>query len=392
MSRRKSLDLRRSSHTSLELIPPAKPYFTESDVEQMKEHLERILTSGKLTLGDYTRQFEEQFKELVGVRHAIAVNSGTAALHAVLRVQALKNGDEVVVPTNTFAATAAAVVFAGGMPVITDVCARTLTLDEETIKKAITSRTKGVVAVHIGGLVCPEIEGIRELCEQRDLFLIEDAAHAHGSRINGKAAGSLGSAGCFSFYPTKVITSGEGGMITTDSDELASTAEILRDQGKQSFNSSQIVKLGYNWRMPELCAALGVLQLRRLPEFIENRSLIARMYDEAFDAMAIERVITPKNHVNNYYKYTFYLPKGMDRDKFKTFCRERGVAYGGEVYWPPLHLQPAFREFINEKARFDTAEEWGRRMVNPPILNQMTREQGERVIGVTQRVLSELRS
>jgi len=377
---------------SSEMIPPARPYFTESDVEEMKEHVGKILTSGKLTLGDYTRKFEEQFKELVGVRHGVAVNSGTAALHIVLRAQTLRNGDEVVVPTNTFAATAAAVVFAGGLPVITDVCARTMTLDEETVKKAITSRTKGVVAVHIGGLVCPQIEEIRELCEERGLFLVEDAAHAHGSKINGKAAGSLGSAGCFSFYPTKVITSGEGGMITTDSDELASTAEIVRDQGKQNFNSSQIVRLGYNWRMPELCAALGILQLRRLPEFIENRNLIARMYDEALDATGIERVITPKNHVNNYYKYTFYLPRGVDRDRFKTLCRERGVAYGGEVYWPPLHLQPAFREFVNEKARFDKAEEWGRRMVNPPILNHMTREQGERVIGVTRRVLSDLRS
>jgi dTDP-4-amino-4,6-dideoxygalactose transaminase len=179
-------------------------------------------------------------------------------------------------------------------------------------------------------------------------------------------------------------------MITTDSDELASTAEIVRDQGKQSFNSSQIVKLGYNWRMPEICAALGILQLRRLPEFIENRNLIARMYDETLDAIGVERVITPKNHVNNYYKYTFYLPKGTDRDKFKSLCREQGVGYGGEVYWPPLHLEPAFREFVNEKVKFDTSEEWGRRMVNPPILNQMTREQGDRVMRVTRQFLSDM--
>jgi len=132
---------------SSELIPPAKPYFPKSDIEEMKQHLERILISGKLTLGEYTREFEQQFRDLVGVRHAVAVNSGTAALHIVLRTRALRHGDEVIVPTNTFGASAAAVVFAGGIPVITDVCAPTMTLDEDIVKKAITPRTRGAIAV-----------------------------------------------------------------------------------------------------------------------------------------------------------------------------------------------------------------------------------------------------
>lgn len=361
-------------------------------MEELKESLGKILLSGMLTLGDYTREFERQFSNLVGVRNAIAVNSGTSALEIALRAQVLREIDEVIVPTNTFAATCTAVVFAGGRPVLTDVSPNTMTIDSQIVKQAISLRTKGIIAVHIGGIVCPDIVGIRELAADHGLFLIEDAAHAHGSKLRGQSAGSFGSAGCFSFYPTKVITSGEGGMITTDNDELAETARVLRDQGKESFSSNRIVRLGYNWRMPEICAAIGLVQLRRLPEFIEKRNSIARVYDARFDAMGLERTLTPKDAVNNYYKYTCFLPKNVDRDRFKAMCRERGVRYGGEVYWPPLHLQPAFREFVEHDAHFNTANEWGIRMVNPPMFSDMTREQAEQVAVVSQDTLSKLES
>ena len=181
-------------------------------------------------------------------------------------------------------------------------------------------------------------------------------------------------------------------MITTDNDELAGTARILRDQGKESFSSSRIVRLGFNWRMPEICAAIGLVQLRRLQEFIAKRNTIAKIYDSGFDSMGLQRLITPERQLNNYYKYTFFLPKNLDRDRFKLMCRERGVGYGGEVYWPPLHLQPAFRDLVDVHARFDVAEEWGRRMVNPPMFSQMTEEQAGRVVEVTREVISELRS
>lgn len=376
--------------TASQPIPPAKPYFPKADIEEMKVHVERILNSGMLTLGEYTKQFEQMFAASANVRHAIAVNSGTSALEIALRTQKLKHGDEVIVPTNTFAATAAAVIFAGGKPVITDISSTSLTIDAELVKRAITKRTKGVMAVHIGGLVCPEISEMREICDDHGIFLIEDAAHAHGSRIDGRSAGSFGVCGAFSFYPTKVITSGEGGIITTGSADLAATAAVLRDQGKESFSGNNIVMVGYNWRIPEICAALGVLQLKRLAEFIAHRNSIAKMYDKALDQIGIERIVTPPNALNNYYKYTFFLPKGIDRGKFKTMCKQRGVGYSGEVYWPPLHLQPAYREFVSNNAHFDAIEEWGRRMVNPPIFSQMTPEQAEEVLEVTRDVLSEL--
>ena len=373
------------------MIPPAKPFIPKEDIEELKGDLEKILSSGMLTLGTYTKVFEEQFRNFVKAKYAVAVNSGTSALEIALRTHNLNRGDEVIVPTNTFGATAASVVFAGGRPVITDVSPRTMTLDANLVKRAITKRTKGVLAVNIGGMVCPDIAGIKEICDRRDLFLVEDAAHAHGSQVDGKMAGTFGSAGCFSFYPTKVMTSGEGGMITTDNDEIAKDAGVLRDQGKESFNSSRIIKLGYDWRMPEVCAALGILQLRRLPDFIERRHKIARTYDEAFDKLGLDRVVTPPNNVNNYYKYTFFMPKNVDRDKFKALCRNQGVAYGGEVYWPPLHLQPAFKKFLDKKAQFSVAEDWCSRMVNPPVFSQMTADQVQRVIQVTTQTITELR-
>jgi len=376
--------------SGIDFIPPAKPYFPDSDIEEMKNHLGKILNSGMLTLGEYTKQFEQGFATIASVKHAIAVNSGTSALEIALRTQDLQHGDEIIVPTNTFGATAAAIVFSGGRPVITDVNSKSLTIDTDNVTNAITKKTRGVLAVHIGGLICPDIKRIKQVCDDHALFLIEDAAHAHGSRMDGKSAGSFGAAGCFSFYPTKVITSGEGGIITTESDEIDATARILRDQGKESFNSNRIVMIGYNWRISEFSAALGILQLRRLPEFITNRNKIANIYDEALDKKGIEHVSAQGSALNNYYKYTFFLPIGVDRTKFKTMCRERGVGYGGEVYWPPLHLQPAYEQFLPTNMHFDVANDRCERMVNPPMFSQMTPEQAERVLQVTQEVLSEL--
>lgn len=373
-------------------MPAAKPYFPREDIEEMKEHLDRILSSGNLTLSEYTKIFERQFASLVGVHDAIAVNSGTSALDIVLRARGLRRGDEVVVPTNTFAATAAAVVSAGARPVIADVSPDTMTIDSDALERAITRRTRAAIAVHIGGLVCPDIDNMRKICRERNLFLVEDAAHAIGSKIDGRPAGSLGLAGCFSFYATKVVTSGEGGMITTDIEEVARVARILRDQGKESFETNRILRLGYNWRMPEVSAALGILQLRRLTEFIEKRNRIANIYDAGFDGMGIKHITTPPNQLNNYYKYILFLPINADRDKFKALCRERGVLFGGETYWPPLHLQPAFRVFMRKGVKFPVADEWGPRMVNPPIFTQMTAEQANYVLKVTSETLSELMS
>ena len=374
------------------IIPPVKPFFPEEDIQMIQKDVETILRSGMLTLGEYTKRFELAFAKLCRVPWALAVNSGTSALEIALRVIGLKNGDEVLVPTNTFTSTAAAVMFAGGKPVFTDVSARSLCVDAENVQKYRTKKTKGVMVVHIGGLICPEIKAIKEICEDHNLFLIEDAAHAHGSTINEQPAGSIGNIGCFSFYPTKVMTTGEGGMITTKEEHLARKAGVRRDQGKESFSSNAIVELGYNWRMTEISAAIGLVQLRRLQGFVKHRNDIADYYDEEISKISgVEALKTPPNIMNSYYKYIMFLSPEIARDDFKQKLREKGVRCGGEVYWPPLHMQPVYQRLLGVKeGDFPIAEDVCRRMVCLPMYSQITLSEAKYVIEQISEVFSGL--
>lgn len=373
------------------VITPVKPYFPSEDIAQIHEHLDKILTSGMLTLHTYTKEFEGKYQELCKVRHAVAVNSGTAALEIALRCMKLNAGDEVLVPTNTFSATAAAVIFAGGKPVLTDIDPESLCMNIENIQAKHTNKTKGVLVVHIGGLVCPNIKAIRELCTDHKWFLIEDAAHAHGSRIDDKPAGSLGDVGAFSFYPTKVITTGEGGIVTTNSDEVSSKARVLRDQGKESSTSETVVELGYNWRMSEISAAIGIVQLTRIPEIIEKRNRVAKVYDSELERVdGIKPLKSPPNILNNYYKYVALLDEKIDRDDVKRRLREKGVRCGGEVYWPPLHLQPLYRRLMGTKeGDFPNAEDVCKRMICLPLHAGMSIDDAKYVVENVRQVLSE---
>jgi dTDP-4-amino-4,6-dideoxygalactose transaminase len=371
-------------------IPPAKPFFSEEDISRISGEVQKILRSGMLTLGEYTRRFEIEFAKFCGVQHAVAVSSGTCALEIALRSIGLRDGDEVLVPTNTFSATAAAVIFAGGRPVLTDVDAESLCIDLENVEKNLSAKTMGVIAVHVGGLICPEVRAIREFCEDRGLFLVEDAAHAHGSTIDSQPAGSLGDVGCFSFYPTKVMTTGEGGMITTNNEGIARKAVVLRDQGKENFSSNVIVELGYNWRLNEIGAAIGLVQLERVSDFIGRRSEIARFYDgELSKVGGIKPLVVPSGVRSNYYKYVAFLDSGIDREEFKRELRERGVRCSGEVYWPPLHLQPVYQRLLGvREGAFPVAEEVCRRMVCLPIYSNMTFDEAAYVTEKIREVLS----
>lgn len=372
------------------VIPPAKPYFPPEDILLIQNEVRKILESGMLTLGDYTRRFEKEFAKLCHVKHVVAVNSGTSALEISLRSLGLKKGEEVLVPTNTFSATAAAVIFAGGKPVFTDIDEKSLCIDAENVQKYMTHKTRGVIAVHIGGLVCPDIEAIETICKDHNLFLVEDAAHAHGSTIDEKPAGSLGDIGCFSMYPTKVMTTGEGGVLTTNREDLAQKAIILRDQGKESFGSNIITELGYNWRMEEISAAIGLAQLKRLHEFIKNRNEIAKYYTAGISKIGeIKPLEVPQKTMINYYKYIAFLTSELSRDMFKQKLRERGVKCSGEVYWPPLHMQPIYKRLLKVKeGDFPVAEEICERMVCFPLYSQMSLDEAEYVVEKVKEVLS----
>jgi perosamine synthetase len=275
---------------------------------------------------------------------------------------------------------------------LTDLDHKTLCIDAENVQKVITPKTKGVIVVHIGGLICPDIKAIREICSDSNLFLIEDAAHAQGSTIDGQPAGSLGNAGCFSFYPTKVMTSGEGGMITTNDDHIEEFSRILRDQGKQNFNSNLIVELGNNWRLPEINAIIGIYQLKRLHEIIQRRNEIAKYYDGKLKKVnGVKPVETPSSILNNYYKYTALLEPKINRDELKEKLRQEGVRCGGEVYWPPLHLQPIYSRLLGTKeGDFPESEDACRRMICLPMYAQMTSDDVDYVTEKLKKVLSEI--
>ncbi|ONH27307.1 DegT/DnrJ/EryC1/StrS family aminotransferase [Pseudofrankia asymbiotica] len=370
-------------------VPAARIVFSEGDRAQITAAATEILASGQLTLGAYTREFEDAFARAHGAPFAVAVNSGTAALEIILRSVAVAGAD-VVLPTNTFAATAFAVLRAGGRPVFADVSPDTLALSAATVEAALTKDTRAVVIVHIGGLIPEDIGEVEALCAERGLILVEDAAHAHGSTRAGRHAGSFGAAAAFSFYPTKVITSGEGGMILTADERIRDEALLYRDQGKAGFLGNVHIREGYAWRMSELHAITGLVHLRRLPEFLSNRARIAARYDAAIDDHAgVRRIQVPLGDVSNYYKYVVIPRPGVDRSSLRKELKERhGVGLAGEVYEAPLHQQPVFEEHAG--GTLPVAEDICARHICLPVHSDMTDQEADHVLAALSAALRTL--
>ena len=369
-------------------IPAAKIYFPEEDRGEILEKIGEILETGQLTLGKYGKEFEAKFAEYIGTKYAIAVNSGTSALEIPLRVLNVQ-GSSVIVPTNTFFATPASVIHAEGKVIFADVTDN-LCIDPDSVNENIRKDTKGVIVVHIGGVIPPQIKEIQEICEDNNLFLIEDAAHAHGSTLDGKMAGCFGDAAAFSFYPTKVMTSGEGGMITTDDEKIYERALVFRDQGKAGFFGNVHTELGYNWRMSELHAVLGLSQFARLEEFIADRRRIAKIYDEELKKIdGVTPIKIASSVKSNYYKYMALLEDGIDRANLKKELKEMyGVSLSGEVYELPCHLQPVFKDLYRFKeGDFPVAEDICKRQICLPVFATMTKEQAKYVINTLKEAI-----
>jgi dTDP-4-amino-4,6-dideoxygalactose transaminase len=302
-----------------------KYWFTKESIEYITRNIQDLLEKGEyLTEGKYCTEFEKEFSSYIGVKFSIVTSSGTSALDAVLQALQVK-GYEVIVPTNTFIATAAAVIRAGGIPVFAD-CDEYLNLDIDDAIKCVTQKTKAIIIVHIGGLISPRIEELREYCDKKGIYLIEDAAHAHGSKYNGKMAGSFGHAATFSFFSTKVMSIGEGGMVVTNNEELAQKIRILKDQGKEPKGIYQNIYsiLGNNWRMTEFQAIIGLAQLKLIEESISRREKIAKIYNEKLQKInKVEPRKIPEKERCNFYKYVVYLkdPK-LQREKIYEQMKE----------------------------------------------------------------------
>jgi len=384
-----SEETRRNSRMN---IPAARIYFPEEDRKELLEQIDGILRSGQLTLGKYTKEFEGRFAQYIGTKYAIAVNSGTSALEIILRALDI-GGSSVIVPTNTFFATPASVIHAGGKVVFADITDN-LWLDPESMKRSIQGDTRAVIVVHIGGIIPPQIGEIQQICKEHSLSLVEDAAHAQGSTLNGKKAGSFGIAAAFSFYPTKVMTSGEGGMITTDDEKVYERALVFRDQGKAGFFGNVHTEMGYNWRMSEIHAAIGLSQFARLEEFIADRRKTARIYDEELTKInGMTPVTIPSEVKSNYYKYIALLKDGIDRASLKKEMKDRyGVGLSGEVYELPCHLQPVFKDLYGFKGgELPVAEGLCQRQICLPVFAGMTEEQARYVVDSLRRAIQEER-
>jgi perosamine synthetase len=367
-------------------VPAAKIQFLPEDRAWIADRIQEVLASGQLTLGRYGSEFEKNFARLCGVRHAIAVNSGTSALEIILRSLGVE-GKKVLVPTNTFFATAAAVVHAGGIPVLLDMDPDSFAVRPEIVEKNLTPGTAGLVVVHIGGIITAQMPSLVEVATRKGLWIVEDAAHAHGSSLQSINAGAFGIAGSFSFYPTKVMTSAEGGMIVTNDDRLAAESRIYRDQGKKSFIENAHIRMGYNWRMSEPHAIIGLKHLDRLPAMMADRKAIGAIYDDGLKSFKhLYALPVPPDAVCNYYKYITVLKEKRNRKDLKKILREQyGVSLSGEVYESPLHKQPIFGKYA--AASLPISEDLCSRHICLPVFSGMQASDAEHVLYALKKVI-----
>jgi dTDP-4-amino-4,6-dideoxygalactose transaminase len=292
-----------------------------------------------LAQGTEVSAFENDFSKIVSDAFCVAVNSGTSAIHLSLLALGIGQGDEVIVPSFTFAATANAVALTGATPIFIDIDPKTYNLDSNLIEAAITSRTKAILPVHLYGQPAPMGE-ILDIAKKHDLLIIEDASQAHLANINGKPVGSFGAAGAFSFYPTKNMTSGEGGMVTTSSGDIARKIQLLRNQGMEEKYKNEII--GFNNRMTDINAAIGRVQLSKLDYWTEKRRSNASFLDQNLDGVVTPFVSPGSHHV--YHQYTIRVV-GHDRDVFAQQLTSRGIGSG--VYYPiPVHRLPSYQQTL----------------------------------------------
>lgn len=360
------------------MIPAARPMIGEEE----REAVDRVLRSGMLAQGPEVKAFEEEFSAHVGGRHCVAMNSGTSALHLGFIAAGIKPGDEVIVPSFSFAATANSVVLAGGIPVFADIDPRTFNLDPNHIESLITKKTKAIMPVHLYGHIAA-MDQFQKIATTHGLHLIEDAAQGHLASLNGRNAGEFGIVASFSFYPTKNMTAGEGGMVVTNDAEVARTLRLLRNQGQEIRYQNEII--GYNTRMTDIHAAIGRVQLAKLPGWTKQRQENA-----AYLNANLKGVTTPylqPGTTHSYHQYTIRIPGGdaAKRDLFISRAAEKGVGSG--VYYPtPIHRLPSFRLDLD----LPETELVIKECVSLPVHPSLTKEELKTIVEVVNEVAASL--
>lgn len=353
----------------MDTIHIAQPALGEAETAEVLA----VLRSGRLAAGERVRQFEDEFAKMVGARHAIATSSGTTALQAALRALELEPGALVITTPFSFIATANAILDTGLTPLFVDIEPDTFNLSPEALAEALRKYpdVRAVLAVHLYGL--PFSREIPALCRQYGIPLIEDAAQAHGAMLDGRAVGSLGQAAVFSFYATKNMTTGEGGMVTTSDPQIAERVRLIVNHGQRARYRHE--RLGFNYRMTELQAAIGLPQLRALPERNERRRRIAGYYDRTLPA-GVRTPVEPPGHYHVYHQYTL---RHGDRDRLLRTLADQGIE--AVVYYPKLiPHQPAYRSARFAMEPCPEAERAAREVVSIPVHPGVTEEQAQRIV------------
>ena len=358
------------------MIPIARPQIGAEEQAAVAE----TLASGGLAQGPRVRELEERFAAFIGVPHAVATSSGTTALHLALLAAGVGAGDEVVTVPFTFMASATAILYTGARPAFVDVEPATFTMDPDRIEAAISSRTKAVMPVSLYGQPA-EMAAIEAIAERRGLALIEDAAQSHGAALDGRRSGTWGQ-GVFSFYPTKNMTTGEGGMITTADGDLADWARLRREHGMKVRYYHDVV--GYNFRMTDVHAAIGLAQLSRLPGFNARRNEIAARY-----GAALHGVVTPVTRPGATHVFHQYTIRVLKRDAFVSRLTERGIGTG--VYYPiPVHRQKPFIELGYGDQSFPVSEQLSEEVLSIPVHPGLSDADVETVIEAVNATAAEL--
>ncbi len=380
-------------------IPFHLPDIGEEEVQSVVE----TLRSGWLTTGKKTKQFEDEFGEFIGAPHAVAVNSCTAALHLALEAVGVTAGDEVIVPTMTFAATAEVVHYCRAVPVLVDCQSDTLNIDVEALEQAITSKTKAMIPVHFAGQPC-EMDRILDVARTHNIKVIEDAAHALPAKYHGRMVGTLGDITCFSFYATKTMTTGEGGMATTENAEWAEHMRMLSLHGisRDAVNRYtpegswyyEIHCPGYKYNLTDMASALGIPQLRKCHDFAKTRHRYAMLYNDAFKD--VPGIVVP--HVNEDIEHAWHLyviqldlqRLRIGRDEMIDLLKQEGI--GTSVHFIPLHLHPYYsNNYTYSREKFPVANQVFTRIISLPIYPKMTDTAVQRVIDVVMGLIQKYR-
>ena len=366
------------------MIPLAKPDLNGKEMEYVKKCIDSTWISSH---GEFIDKFESAIANFAGTEFAVATSNGTTALHLSLVALGAGPGDEILIPTLTYIATANAVTYCGATPILVDVMPGTLEIDLEDAKRKISSKTIGIIPVHLYGIPV-NFNLIKSFAYENNIFIIEDAAEAHGARFENTSVGGFGDLGVFSFFGNKIITSGEGGAVTTDSKELYEKLRLYRGQGMDPNNRYWFPVIGYNYRMTNIQAAIGLAQIERLEEFIDKRNSIKNKYDEGFSEIShlINEPSVPSNRFPVPWLYNLNLNFGDVQERNRIMLKMYDLGVETRPIFIPMHRLPPYKN----NGAFPIADSWSSRGFSVPMFSNMQQGEIDQVIRITKKVIIEV--